>query len=119
MSGVTFRWISTPEQLSKQVGDYGKRMLKAIFTLAEVFAKKIEGYAKANAPWTDRTTNARQGLTGLAIPAATGVVIYLYHTMFYGIFLETANEGAYAIILKAMEAFYGPLMAAIRSLIGA
>jgi hypothetical protein len=83
-----------------------------------VFAQKIASYAKANAPWTDRTTNARQGLTGIAIPAATGVVIYLFHTMYYGIFLELAHGGAYAIILKSMEAHYGPLMGAIRALIG-
>jgi hypothetical protein len=118
MSGVTFRWISTPEQLAKNVGDYGQRVLKAILALGQVFAQRIAAYAKGNAPWTDRTGNARQGLTGLCIPAATGFTIYLFGTVFYQIYLELAHGGAYAIILRSMEAHYGPLMAAIRSLIG-
>lgn len=118
MSGVIFQWTVSPDILAKNVGSYKDRLLKAIQALGQVFAQKIATYAKANAPWTDRTGNARQGLTGTAIAAATGVVIYLYHTMSYGIWLEVKNAGRYAIILKAMESQYGALMAAIRGLIG-
>jgi hypothetical protein len=118
MAGVTFRWIRSPEQLAKNVGDYGARLMKAILALGQVFAARIEAAATSGAPWTDRTGNARQGLTGLCIPAATGFVIYLFGTVYYQIYLELAHGGAYAIILKTMEAAYGPLMAAIRSLLG-
>lgn len=118
MSAVVFRWVVSPDVLAKNVGDYGQRLLKAILALGQVFAQRIANYAKGNAPWTDRTGNARQGLTGLCIPAATGFTIYLFHTMFYGIYLELKNGGRYAIILKSMEAHYGPLMGAIRALIG-
>ena len=118
MSGVIFQWTVSPDVLAKNVGTYGDRLIKAIHALAQVFAQKIATYAKANAGWTDRTSNARQGLTGTAIASATGVVIYLFHTMFYGIYLELSNAGKYAVILRSMEAHYGPLMQAIRSLIG-
>ena len=118
MSTVTFRWQVSPDVLAKNVGDYGARLLKAIQALGQVFAAKIAAYAKANAPWTDRTGNARQGLTGTAVAAATGVVIYLFHTMFYGYYLELKNGGRYAVILKSMESQYGALISAIRGLIG-
>lgn len=119
MSGsVSFRWDVPPGVLAKAVGDYGQRLLAAVFELAQVFAARIESYAKANAPWTDRTTVARTGLTGRAFKTATGVVIILFHAASYGIWLEIAHSGRWAIILRSLEAHYGPLMAAIRSLVG-
>ena len=118
MSGVTFKWNVSPDVLARNVESYGQRLLKAVQALGQVFAQKIASYAKANAPWTDRTGNARQGLTGLCVASATGIVIYLFHSMSYGIWLEVKNAGRFAIILKSLEANYGPLMAAIRGLIG-
>lgn len=118
MSGVTFRWVSSPDLLAKRVGDYGARLLKAIQDLAQTFAAKIATAARANATWQDRTGNARQSLTGICVNTATGVVIYLAGLMSYSIWLEVANAGKYAVILRTLQQFYGPLMAAIRALIG-
>lgn len=116
-SGVLFRWSIPPSVLAGHVGDYGKRVLAAVHELAQVFAARIESYAKANAPWTDRTGNARQGLTGIALKAAAGVTIILYSQVSYGIWLEVAHGGNWAIIMKTMEQFYSPLMAALRALV--
>jgi hypothetical protein len=38
--------------------------------------------------------------------------------MHYGIFLELANEGRFAVILRTLEAHYGPLIAALKRLVG-
>lgn len=121
MSGpvVSLRWDVPPGVLAKKVGDYGERLTRAVFDLATFFAAKIEASAKANASWTDRTGNARQGLTGRAIATATGVVIYLFGTMDYQIWLEVSHAGRFAVILRTLESFYGPFMAALRRLIGA
>jgi hypothetical protein len=43
---------------------------------------------KAGAPWNDRTTHARQGLTG----KADGTDIYLFGIMFYNPYLELGTE---------------------------
>lgn len=115
---VALRWDVPPEVLAKEVGNYGRRVLAAVLDLAHVFAALMEAWAKANAVWTDRTGNARQGLTGRAVATATGVVIYLFHTMDYGYYLEVANAGRFAIILRTMEAHYALLMAALRRLVG-
>jgi hypothetical protein len=82
--------------------------LKAIMTYE---ATEGQNYMRQNAPWTDRTGNARQGLFcrayvgGSSAGAArkSAYVIVLYHTMPYGIWLETRWSGKYRIIEPAMQ----------------
>lgn len=114
---VALRWSVPPETLAKAVGDYGKRLLAAVYDLGQFFAAKMAAYAKQTAPWTDRTGNARQSLTGIAVKTATGIVIYLAGLMSYSIFLEVANGGRYQVILPTMERHYPEIMAALRRLV--
>jgi hypothetical protein len=104
--------------LASHLGTYIERLKAAVFDLCSLFAAKIETYAKQNARWTDRTGNARQGLTARAFRVGAGVVIYLFHTMSYGIWLEVKNQGRFAIILRTLESFYPQVMAALRQLAG-
>lgn len=57
-------------------------------------------YAKINAPWKDHSTNARSGLhSGVNIGLNQEFwELYVAHTVFYGIYLETRWSGKYAII---------------------
>lgn len=114
---ANFHWDVPPSALVRAIEDYGQRVQQAIFALAQWFAAKLEAYAKQQAPWTDRTGNARQGLTGLAVQAATGAVLYLIHQVSYGVHLELAHAGQYAIITKTLEAHYGELSAALDKLV--
>lgn len=114
---VTLHWQIPPSVLAKNIGNYAERVLSAVFDLATFFAARIESYAKANAIWTDRTGNARQGLTARAFKTATAVTIVLFGTVAYQIWLELSNAGRFAIILKALEAHYGPYMRAIEGLL--
>jgi len=116
---VSIVWNVSLYDLAERVKQYGEKLIKALHELGDYFAGVLEGYAKENAPWTDRTGHARQGLTGVAQKAAAGVVIILYHKAIYGIWLEVANAGTYGIILQTMEANHGAVMAACRALIGA
>ncbi len=116
---VSIVWNVSLYDLAARVKEYGEKLVKAIHELGDYFAGILEGYAKTNAPWTDRTTIARQGLTGVAQKAAAGVAIILYHKATYGIWLEVKNAGAYGIILQTMEAHHGAVMASCRDLIGA
>lgn len=97
--------------------DWQTRYLQAIFQLGKVFAQRIVAWAQKNARWTDRTSNARQGLTARCLKTANGFVIWLFHTMEYGKWLELSHSGKYAIILEALENFYAPLMSAIEKLL--
>lgn len=64
----------------------------------------LEGYAKANRPWKDRTGRARQGLTSSSERTASELVIRLAHTVPYGVFLELCQAGRFAILGPTMEA---------------
>lgn len=67
-----------------------------------------ENWMKTNAPWTDRTTNARNGLSARYVGSARGVhTMVLFHTVDYGIWLEVAHEGNYQIINPALQE-WGP-----------
>jgi hypothetical protein len=115
-SDVTIQWVVPPSVLGRNVGDYAQRLLSAVFDLAQYFAGKIESFAKQHAPWTDRTGNARQGLTARAFRTATAVTIVLWHSMAYGIWLEVKNAGRFAAILPSLEQHYQPFMRAVEGL---
>jgi hypothetical protein len=67
-------------------------------------ANGIEEYAKSNAPWADRTGNARAGLTANAQHNGGEVSISLEHTVDYGFWLEVIQNGDFAIIMPTLEA---------------
>ena len=71
-------------------------------------AKDMETFANQNAPWTDRTTDARQGLSGEPF-AENGIVgASIVHSVPYGIWLENRFERRYAII-GPTQAVFAPL----------
>lgn len=60
---------------------------------------KVQDYMRGNAPWTDQTGNARNGLFAKYSSIEEGKqAIVVYHTMPYGIWLEVRWAGKYAII---------------------
>lgn len=65
-----------------------------------------ENYMKVNAPWKDRTTNARNGLAARYVGSEKSVhEMVLFHQVDYGIWLEIRNDGEYAIILPTVQHF--------------
>jgi hypothetical protein len=70
----------------------------------------IEAYAKANAPWSDITGDARAGLTADVFTDGDAIVLQLYHIVDYGVWLETIQAGKFAIIMPTLEHFSGEAM---------
>jgi hypothetical protein len=71
----------------------------------------LEAEAKQNALWTDRTSNARQGLQSWVDEPARGIVdVYLAHGVEYGKYLEFRWQGRYAIIFPTLEAHFTEVM---------
>lgn len=105
------------------------RALRAAF---EFHAPRAVAYARQNAPWTDRTTNARNGLfatvgngSGRAasgrFTAGSGRGVYsltLSHGVPYGIWLETRFSGRFAIIRRTIDHEGPELMKTAQRLIG-
>lgn len=76
----------------------------ATYELLENFAPTIEAYAKQNAPWTDRTGHARQGLKASADKDGNKFILDLSHSVRYGVYLEVAHGAKYAIIIPTLDA---------------
>lgn len=72
-------------------------------------AGEVQQYAQDNAPWEDRSGDARAGLTATARHRLNYYYIDLYHTVDYGIWLEIRWEGRFAIIKPTLE-HYGPIV---------
>ena len=114
-SGIT--WTKTIESLVPAVASYEQRVMAAVVALIRSFEPRIEAYAKGNAPWTDRTGNARQTLFSIDELAGQIVTLYLSHGMPYGKWLELCNAGRYAIVMKTLEAHYGQIKSALDALL--
>lgn len=120
MSGMRVSWtIPVNAQLIPHLDALNGRIIEGLGLLANLFAKKMEGEAKSNAPWNDVTGAARGGLKGTATVAATEVVIHLAHSVFYGPFLElgTSKMSPRPVIMPTLQANYGPVMDAVRKLL--
>lgn len=117
---MSFTWqIAPDQQLIPNLRSYQDRLIAAIQQLGDVFAAKMEAQAKQNAPWTDQTGAARAGLRAFTTRQAMGVVLYLVHSVFYGIYLElgTSRMAPRPIILPTLEANHAPIMSALRALV--
>lgn len=112
------RWTRPPSELAAAIERYGDRVLQTVAAIAQYVATEMQNDAKANASWTDRTGNARTGLFGTSEADFAGhvVTIYLSHGvgLDYGRWLELANSGRYAIIMRTMQNHYEPLMQMLR-----
>ena len=104
-----------PSELATAIERYGDRVIVAVTAVAQRIATVLQEDARANAPWTDRTGEARRGLLGAAERdvAQKLVVIYLSHgpDVAHGEWLELANAGKFAIIMQTLEAHLPELKA--------
>lgn len=91
------------DEVKKNLHEWADRQRAAVITLANNWAGQLEGRAKTTAPWTDRTGNARNGLFGGVEVKGTEVFIRLGHSMEYGIFLELANDGRFAVLKPIID----------------
>lgn len=97
-SKVAMSWTSSSDLEAKIKGgidDSVRRYVTGVFEYSKLEA--IE-YMKENAPWTDRTGNARSGLFAITNYGDDYWELVLAHSVFYGIYLETRFSGKYAII---------------------
>jgi len=95
------------------------RVLAAVFALGQQEAQEAEAEMKRDAPWTDRTSHARQGLKGRADKEEGTVVVRLSHTEEYGVHLELANSGRYAILKPTAQRRAPRFIEDVRRVVGA
>lgn len=89
----------------KSVKHMERKLDRAIRGVCRYWDGRVEAHMKTEAPWTDRTSNARNGLAAFAGTTANGHAIYLTHSVHYGIYLEKKNNGRYAIIIPTINEY--------------
>lgn len=99
MAGVASHSITFTGDLLNNVSEMPDKSKAAILAILEQEAEKLEQYMKQNRPWTDRTGNARAGLSAKAYNSGSSYMeILLSHSVYYGVYLEYTMEKRYAII---------------------
>jgi HK97 gp10 family phage protein len=77
----------------KNVKHLDTKIERALFGVCKYWDGKVEAHMKHNAPWHDRTTNARNGLAARAAKLGKGLfAIILSHAVDYGIYLEKGTR---------------------------
>jgi hypothetical protein len=112
-SGLTFRH----DTLTPGIKFFDKALDERIGELAKYHAQRAEDYMKQNAPWTDQTGNARNGLAAEAFhkPMKEHVIV-LAHQVPYGIWLEVRHEGRFAIVIPTLKKTAREVMEDLRKL---
>lgn len=78
--------------------------------IMEFTVSDAEGYAKQNAPWHDRTGNARKSIAHASYADDTKVVGAVGIGVYYGLFLELCNQGKYRILRPTLDIYRYKLM---------
>lgn len=130
MAGLV--WRTPPMEAWPKGGEAYVRSVRAgIHGVCLRWAPEIENYMKSNAPWTDRTSNARQALHAKVEPPTPAAVVaeielIMAHGMIYGSFLEgydwrrgytrTQQGDRFAIIEPTLDLYAPRVWADIRRL---
>jgi hypothetical protein len=97
MAKVTFEYDA--QEIRTNIRNLDRRMESAIDATMDYEAAWATGQLKMRAPWTDRTGAARTGLLAVANKLGPGAhEIIMAYSVHYGIWLEIANSGKYAVI---------------------
>lgn len=95
------------DTLSMTLEGAGPGVIAEVETHAVELGVRILEYAKQNAPWEDRTGDARRLLDVDVQQDGDNIVIQLYHQVDYGLWLEVIQSGRFAIIMPTLERFAG------------
>lgn len=93
------------DEVNRNLMAYFNRTIAGLDALSEHYAGLMEAHAKANRPWEDRTGDARKGLFGSTLHRDKKILSRVSHSMEYGVYLELANQGKYAILEPTVKKY--------------
>lgn len=99
VSGI--RWED--KQLVNTLQTLDARIDRFLTASIRYHATRATAFARQSAPWTDRTTNARNGLFAKAERDRPRYRIVVGHSVPYGIWLETRWSGRYRVIVPTVD----------------
>jgi hypothetical protein len=105
--GWGFAWVGL-ESCADYIAQAEQNVLDNLKKQVEDLKDEMVSWAKENAPWSDRTGNAREGLQGRVVwEDDRHFTIFLGHgpDIYYGIWLEVRWGGRFAIVAPTLEHF--------------
>lgn len=94
------------DKVIKNLKQFTPKLKAALALDSQNIATNMEQWAKDNALWTDRSSNARQFLKATVNwKNSNELMITMSHHVDYGVYLELCNEGRYAILEQAIQEF--------------
>jgi hypothetical protein len=85
--------------LDYNLKNFDRRARNATKKVLQYQAASSETRMRSTAPWTDRTTNARNGLFAEVLDNGLDSWLLLFsHSVDYGFWLEVINNGEYAAV---------------------
>lgn len=115
MAKVSFEY--NDRQLRAGIGSFNRNLDRAVGAVVDYNAAYAMGWLRLNAPWTDNTGAARSGLMAFPNHTSRAHEIFMAYSVTYGIWLEIANNGRYAVIEPAMRIVGAKLMRDLQGLI--
>lgn len=76
------------DEIQANIRAMGEKMLAAAAAAGDESAHLLESYAKAIAPWTDRTTHLRKSIKGSSSASLSVVTVMVSESMTYAPFVE-------------------------------
>lgn len=89
--------------LKKNLQTFGAKLNRNVGMLMDYNSAYTTSWLKTNAPWNDDTGAARSGLAALPFSVGNSHEILMAYSVTYGIWLEIANSGQWAVITPAMR----------------
>lgn len=115
---MSMEWRGVDDML-RRLQEYQNRVMWAVRQVAEYWRAVFETYAKENAPWNDRTGNARQSLHAYVEELSQETVrLYLSHGMDYGLFLEVRHAGRWGIVWPTIQRHLEPIRVMLQGIFG-
>lgn len=100
-------WTADPAVLANKLGRATQKAHVYLSKTTEYYSLRADTYAKGKAPWTDRSGNARSGLStlyrGELSKTSARFEIDVFHRVPYGIWLELKYNGKWSIINRTIS----------------
>lgn len=105
---MPFRWIRTPDKIVDDIQRWADtRIYAKAARNAESFGSEILNWMQTNAPWEDRTGDARGTLYYKVLKTPEKITVEIGYGVPYGVYLETMQLGRFAILGPAIG-YWGP-----------
>jgi len=94
---------ASTNKINKNLLRWGDKLYDVVKMIIDLNFIEGENFAKQNAPWTDRTGDARRSIASVDLSEKGVVRYHLIIGVDYGIWLEVSNQGKYRILVPTLS----------------